>query len=42
MIKSPNSLIVPLKKVPVSDVRDWDAIRVWAEKISTEKNLENR
>jgi menaquinone-dependent protoporphyrinogen oxidase len=30
----PYTLIPALKRMPVSDIRDWDAIRAWANGLS--------
>jgi len=29
-LRFPYNLVPGLKKMPVSDIRDWDAIRAWA------------
>ena len=33
-LRFPYSLIGPLKKMPVSDERDWEAIRAWARAVA--------
>jgi hypothetical protein len=41
-LRFPCSLIGPLKKMPPSDERDWDAIQVWAREISRDFQVEER
>ena len=30
----PYNLLMPLKKMPASDERDWEAIHAWAKRLS--------
>lgn len=40
-LRFPYSLIGPLKKMPASDERDWEAIRAWARNIAESLKVED-
>ena len=35
-LRFPYNLIPALKKMPASDLRDWEAIRAWASSLATQ------
>jgi menaquinone-dependent protoporphyrinogen oxidase len=41
-LRFPYSLIAPLKKMPASDERDWDAIQAWAREIPEDFQVQER